>query len=154
TAVAVSIAENLSNSEPRDRAGLTRIGEIYADRERMAPAAAIWARQVLIDPGKPDGYLEAATLSWDYLRPAGALNWLRLGRTRLKDSTLWTYEMGAIFEAQGQRSTAVTEYIKDALHNSANSQARLFQLASRSNYQTLIDDQTRRRLEASPTNPQ
>src|SRR5262249_2623121 len=136
------------------RERLTRIGEIYADRDDMTPASAAWARHASIEPGKPDGYLEAATLSWDYLRPAEALSWLQRGRTRLKNPALWTYEVGAIFEADNRRSEAVAEYIKGALSGNSNSQARLLQLATRDKYQPLVDEQTKRRMETSPADPQ
>ena len=154
TAVAVSIAQDLSRSAPRDRERLVRVGEIYADREMMTPATTVWTRIPLIEPGKPDGYLETATLFWDYLRPADALSWLRKGRTQLKDTALWSYEAGAILESQGNRQEAVTEYIQGALRarNSA-SQARLLRLATRQDYKTLVDEQTRRRVETSPADP-
>jgi tetratricopeptide (TPR) repeat protein len=152
--VAVSMAENLSKSEPRNRERLTRIGEIYADHEMFGPASAVWARIPAVEPGKPESYLETATAFWDYLRPGDALDWLRKGRTQLKNPTLWTYEAGAILESQGQRPDAVTEYMQGALAASDNrSQSRLIRLAPRQDYKTLVDDQTKRRLDASPADP-
>src|SRR3989449_5189634 len=132
TAVAASIAEDLARSEPRNRDRLTRLGEIYADREIMTTARSVWARLPGIEPGKPDGYLEAATLFWDYLSPSDALNWLQRGRARLKDPTLWAYETGAIFELQGRRPEAVAEYLRGALSRQRGpSQTRLLRLARR-----------------------
>src|SRR5439155_117713 len=83
-----------------------------ADREIMTTARSVWARLPGIEPGKPEGYLQAATLFWDYLSPSDALNWLQRGRARLKDPSLWAYETGAILESQNRRPEAVAEYIK------------------------------------------
>jgi tetratricopeptide (TPR) repeat protein len=150
-AVAVAMAEDLSRAEPRNRERLTRIGEIYADHEMFGPAGTAWTRITTIEPGKPDSYLETATAFWDYLRPPDALNWLRRGRTQLKNPTIWSYETGAILESQGLRPEAVTEYLQGALAGSDNrAQSRLMRLASRDNYKALVDDQTKRRLDAAP----
>jgi Flp pilus assembly protein TadD len=149
--VAVSIAENLSRSDPRDPSRLTRIGEIYADHEMMEPARAVWTRIAAIEPGKPDGHLQTATLFWDYLRPADALDWLRRGRTRFKDPGLWAYEVAAILESQGRRQEAVSEYIRGTLGKQGGpSQTRLLRLAAREDYKTLVDNQTKQRVEAVP----
>jgi tetratricopeptide (TPR) repeat protein len=133
---------------------LTRIGEIYADHQMFGPASTAWTRIPGIEPGKPDGYLETATAFWDYLRPADALDWLKRGRTQLKNPTMWSYEVGAILESQGLRQDVVNEYMQGALTGSdQRSQSRLLRLASRDNYKTLVDEQSKRRLDASPTNP-
>ena len=151
TTVAGSIAEDLARSEPRNRERVTRLGEIYADRETMTTARSVWARLPGIEPGKPEGYLQAATLFWDYLSPSDALNWLQRGRARLKDPALWAYETGAILESQNRRPEAVAEYIKGALSRQGGpSQARLLRLATRQDYRMLVDDQTKRRVDASP----
>src|SRR5207244_13113290 len=118
--VAVSMAEGLSRSAPRNRGRLTRIGEIYADHEMLGPAATAWTRISAIEPGKPESYLETATAFWDYLRPADALDWLRRGRVQLKNPAIWTYEVGAILESQGLRQEAVTEYLRGSLTGSDN----------------------------------
>ncbi|HYR84478.1 MAG TPA: tetratricopeptide repeat protein [Terriglobia bacterium] len=154
TTVAASIAEDLARSEPRNRERITRLGEIHADRELMTTARSVWARLPGIEPGKPEGYLQAATLFWDYLSPSDALNWLQRGRARLKNPTLWAYEMGAIFESQSRRPEAVAEYVKGALsRQSGPSQARLIRLATRQDFRMLVDDQTKRRMDASPEDP-
>jgi cellulose synthase operon protein C len=155
TAIAVSIAENLSRSEPRDRERLIRIGEIYADRDLMEPAVTVWNRLRAFEPGDAEGYLEAATLFWDYLRPADALNWLQRGRTQLKNPYLWTYETGAILESQGRTDDAVREYLAGALAgNNPASNKRLLRLATRADYRKAIDEQTGKRLQDSPADPQ
>ena len=61
------------------RQRLTRIGEIDADHEMAGAAATVWKRIPAIEPGKPDSFLETATIFWDYLQPSDALLWLRRG---------------------------------------------------------------------------
>jgi hypothetical protein len=45
---------------------MARIGDIYADRDQFAQAAPYWERIPQAAPGQPAGYLEAATIYWDY----------------------------------------------------------------------------------------
>jgi predicted Zn-dependent protease len=152
--IAASIAQDLSLSQPRDMQRITRVGEIYADQGMFTEATQAWSKIPAIEPGKPGGYLETATAFWDYLRPADALTWLKQGRTQLKDNTLWAYEAGAILESQDQRQQAVTEYMQGAFTAQGNaSQSRLLRLATRSDYKTIVDDQTKRRVDTSPADP-
>src|SRR5712692_7308326 len=44
TQTAVAIEDNLQRYDPRDRATLTRLGEIYADREMLDRARPYWNR--------------------------------------------------------------------------------------------------------------
>src|SRR5260370_17046184 len=73
TRIAASIEQNLTRGTPRDSAALTRLGEIYADRELFSRAKPAWDRITQIRPGEPNGYLEAATIFWDYFRFDDAL---------------------------------------------------------------------------------
>ncbi len=59
--------------DPRSRATLTTLGEIHADREQYDRARAHWDRLPDIEPGNPAGYLEAATVFWDYYQFDDAL---------------------------------------------------------------------------------
>ena len=65
---AISVEEKLGQADPRNHQTLTAIGEIEAERERFDKARAAWDRIPEIQPAKPDGYLEAATVFWDYYR--------------------------------------------------------------------------------------
>jgi hypothetical protein len=47
-------------------------------------------------PGESSGYLEAATIFWDYFDFDNALLLLEEGRKKLGDPTLYGYEEGAI----------------------------------------------------------
>ena len=62
---------------------MSRIGDIYADRELFAKAAPYWDRIPTIVPGQSGGYLEAATIYWDYFDFDNALRLLNEGRKKL-----------------------------------------------------------------------
>src|SRR5207302_5528787 len=66
TAIAAKIEDNLAQIIPRDTETLARVGDIYADRDEFAQAAPYWERIPEVSPGQPGGYLEAATIYWDY----------------------------------------------------------------------------------------
>ncbi len=62
TDTAVGVEEKLAQADPRDRRTLTAIGEIEAERDHFDKARAAWDRIPEIEPARPDGYLEAATV--------------------------------------------------------------------------------------------
>jgi cellulose synthase operon protein C len=151
TDVAVKIEEKLLQANPGNTEVMARIGDIYADRELSAKAAPYWDRIPTIAPGLPGGYLEAASIYWDYFDFDNALRLLNQGRKMLADETLYSYEAGAIYESQRDYPRAVGEYIKGDLAGQAKSPAdlRLMQLARRPKLRDLVDQQTAR-LVASP----
>jgi len=129
---AIVIEEKLSQADPRDHRTLTAIGEIEAERERFDKARAAWDRIPEIEPAKADGYLEAATVFWDYYRFDDALRWIEEGRKRLKQDSLFAYEAGAIHENQRDYGRAIREYAKGAIAQpGSNSEQRLLLLARR-----------------------
>jgi len=67
TGTAVKIEDRLLAANPGNSQNLARIGDIYADRELFAKAAPYWERIPRVSPGEAGGYLEAATIYWDYL---------------------------------------------------------------------------------------
>ena len=146
TAVAVKIEDNLLQANPRDTEIMARIGDIYADRERFAEAAPYWERIPQVAPGQSGGYLEAATIYWDYYDFANALRVLHQGRDHLHDSNLYAYEAGAIYENQRDYAHAVEEYVRGALSELPDSPAelRLLALARRPKYRDLVDHATAR----------
>jgi cellulose synthase operon protein C len=127
--------------EPRNMAILTTLGEIYADRERYDRARAHWERLPAIEPGKAAGYLEAATVFWDYYQFDDALRMIARGRTTLGDQALYAYEAGAIYEGLRQPERAIGEYARGALasETAAPARARLLTLAKRQAYRDLAD---------------
>jgi predicted Zn-dependent protease len=151
TAVAAKIEDNLLEANPGSTEILARIGDIYADRDQFAQAAPYWERIAQVAPGQSAGYLEAATIYWDYYDFDNALRLLNRGRDRLANPNLYSYEAGAIYENQRDYAHAVEEYVKGALTGAADSRAelRLLALARRPKLRGVVDQATAQ-IMASP----
>ncbi len=122
---------------------MARIGDIYSDRELFARAAPYWERIPQVAPGQSAGYLEAATIYWDYFDFKNALRLLAKGRERLADPNLYSYEEGAIYENQRNYPRAIEEYVKGSLSAPESSaETRLLQLARRTKFRDAIDQST------------
>ncbi|MFQ5722882.1 MAG: hypothetical protein ACE5G6_00210 [Terriglobia bacterium] len=152
TEAAAEMEANLHRFEPRNSAVLTRIGEIYADRERFDQARPYWDRIAEVEPGKPEGYLEAATIYWDYFQFDDALRLIHDGRERLSNPTLYAYQAGAIYENRRDYEAAVNEYVRGALAGDSSARRRLLQLAKRPGLRELVEEATASL--ASGENPQ
>ncbi len=153
TDTAIAVEEKLSRADPRNHQALTAVGEIEAERERFDKARAAWDRIPEIEPSKPDGYLEAATIYWDYYRYEDALRWIEEGRKRLKQNSLFAYEAGAIHENQRNYDRAIREYAKGAITQpGSNAEQRLLLLARRPALRGQIDQLTTNLV--SDRNPQ
>ena len=144
TFVAAKIEENLLAVNPGDTEILSRIGDIYADREMFAAAAPYWERIPKVAPGESGGYLEAATIYWDYFDFDNALRLLNDGRKKVGNATLYGYEEGAILEGKRDYPGAVREYANAALAANGESPAlsRLLELARRPKYRDLVNEET------------
>ena len=154
TTVAVHIEENLLAANPGNTEILGRIGDIYADRDLLQQAAPYWERIPKVAPGQPDGYLEAATIYWDYFDFSNALRLMDEGRKKLGNPTLFGYEEGAIYETQKDYTRAMREYADAAMGSdmppaeadwiTGNSPAlgRLLELARRPKLRDLANDTT------------
>ncbi len=141
--VAVAIDRNLNKYQPRDHGVLTQLGELYADGERYDLSKPFWNRLAEIEPGKPEGYLEAATVFWDYYQYADALRMIGDGRKRLKNSSLYAYEAGAIYENQRDYPRAIDEYARGVANgDSGQAQARLITLAKRPALRPRVEEAT------------
>ncbi len=128
----IAVEERLVQADPRDHEALTRLGEMEAGRERFDRAAAAWNRIAEMEPSKADGYLEAATVFWDYYRYDDALRLIDEGRQRLGQPALFAYEAGAIRENQRVYDFAAREYAKGAIAQPDSiAQQRLLSLARR-----------------------
>ena len=151
TSAAVKIEEHLLAANPGNTQNLARIGDIYADRELFAKAAPYWERIPRVSPGEAGGYLEAATIYWDYFDFDNAVRLLAEGRKKLADDTLYSYEAGAIYEGKRDYARAVQEYVKGSLAAGGESQAesRLLTLATRSKFRDLVDRETQKPATAS-----
>ena len=143
TAVAAKIQDNLLQAHPADTETMARIGDIYADREQFAQAAPYWERIPQAAPGQPGGYLEAATIYWDYFDFDNALRLLSKGRTNLGNPSLYAYEVGAIYENQRDYPRAIDEYVQGALSAPESSaEQRLLQLARHAKQRDFADQST------------
>ena len=151
TDVAVKIEANLLAANPGSTEILTRIGDIYSDRELFEQAAPYWERIPKVAPGEAGGYLEAATIYWDYFDLENAQRLLEEGRKKLGDDTLYGYEAGAILENKRNYARAIHEYAKAALAAGAESPAanRLLELARRPKFRELADRESERLASAS-----
>ncbi|MBI3682375.1 MAG: tetratricopeptide repeat protein [Acidobacteria bacterium] len=141
----------LSKAAPRDSTAIIRAGEIRADREEIGPARAHWRRIPQIEPGSRDGYLETATVFWDYFQYDDALRTIEEGRKRLNQPSLFAYEAGAIHENKRRYDKAIEEYVNGSLAQpgGSSSQSRLLLLARRPALRGVIDAVTSR-LVAQP----
>ncbi len=153
TGTAVKIEDHLLAANPGNTQNLARIGDIYADRELFAKAAPYWERIPRVSPGEPGGYLEAATIYWDYFDFDNAMRLLGEGRAKLADDALYSYEAGAIYEGKRDYPRAVQEYVKGALASGGESPAefRLLALARRPKFRDLVDRETQKPAAASGT---
>ena len=144
TEVAVKIESNLLAANPGSTEILARIGDIYSDREMFAQATPYWERIPKVAPGEPGGYLEAATIYWDYFDFENAQRLLEEGRKKLGDDSLYGYEAGAIFENKREYPQAIHEYARTALAAGGESPAanRLLALAIRPKFRDLVDRET------------
>ena len=87
TEIAAGLAEFEQKSNPRDANALARVGDIFADRELYGRARPYWERMPSAQAGKPEAYLEAATIYWDYYLYNDALRWIATARTKFKATT-------------------------------------------------------------------
>jgi tetratricopeptide (TPR) repeat protein len=152
TAVAARIQDNLLQANPGNTEILARIGDIYSDREQFPKAALYWERIPRISPGGQSGYLEAATIYWDYFDFDNALRLLQEGRERLHNPDLYAYEAGAIYENKRDYRHAIDEYARGALESSNSSaNSRLLQLALRPKLREFVDQATANIASANPS---
>ena len=148
---AIEIEKRLLSARPDDLETLARIGDIYADRGRFAEAAPYWTQMAEVHPGEVGGYLQSATVFWDYFDFSSALAQLHKGRERLAEPVLFGYETGAIEESQGDLPGAVKEYVASSLGEkpSEESRARLQSLARRPELRAAVETETAGLLNSS-----
>lgn len=155
TEAAVQIEEKLGAYQPRDRETLTRIGETWADREKLDRSRPYWNRIAELEPGRADGYLESATVFWDYYLFDDALRLIHDGRRKLKQPALYAYEAGAVYENKREYPRALEEYVQGALVSDENSPARsrLMELARRPAHRAAAEEATAKLVSANDASP-
>jgi len=144
TAIAAKMEENLLAANPGNTEILARIGDIYSDGDLFQQAAPYWERIPKVSPGESRGYLDAATIYWDYFDFNNALRLLDEGRKKLDNPTLYGYEEGAIYETRKDYPRAISEYAGAAVAAGGESPAagRLVELARRPKLRDLVNDAT------------
>jgi len=151
TEIALTLAGYEQRADPRNADLLARMGDILADRGLMTRARALWERMPTVQPRNPAGYLDAATVFWDYYRYTDALRTIALARARFKNPALFAYEAGAIGENRRDYPSAVREYVAGALAGAENAQNRLLRLAQRAETRGAIDRATAAAVAGNPT---
>ena len=148
---AVAIERRLLDARPGDLDTLARIGDIYADRNRFAEAAPYWLKMADLRPGEADGYLQSATVFWDYFDFVNAQAQLERGQAWLHDPTLFGYQQGAIEESRGDVAAAIRSYVSSATaaNISSDSRDRLLTLAHRPAWQAQVEAGTAGLLRAN-----
>ncbi len=139
---AVAIEKRLLEAQPSNLDTLARIGDIYADRERFTEAIPYWARMADVHPGEANGYLQSATVFWDYFDFTSAQAQLDKARTKLNQPTLFGYQAGAIAESRGDLPGAVRAYVAAVEDPSSESRDRLFALARKPALRNQVEDGT------------
>jgi thioredoxin-like negative regulator of GroEL len=139
TATAVALARLEFRSDPRDRETLAKIGDIYADRERFAPARPVWDAMPATAPGDVNAWRETATVFWDYYLYADALRVIRTARVRFDDDSLLAYEAGAIYEGERHNDLAAAQYLEGYLAGDDRSERRLLRLARQAATRNVVD---------------
>jgi tetratricopeptide (TPR) repeat protein len=148
---AIAVEKNLLLASPGDTERLAHIGDIYADRGRMSEAATFWQQMPATHPGSPDGYLQAATVFWDYFRFDEALGEIDAARVKFHQPALYGYETGAIHESMGNAVAAVREYALAALAGNSDARNRLLTLAARPATRDAVDSATAQAQAAEST---
>ena len=151
TEIAVTLAGLEQRANPRDQTILARMGDIFADRELFGRARTFWERMPSEQPGKPEAYLDAATIYWDYYRFNDALRWIAAARKKFDDAALFAYQAGAIYEAQRDYASAVREYVAASLQGENSANYRLLQLANRPLTRDLVERETVAAIASDPT---
>ncbi len=139
TQAAADFARKAYDASPSDTKLLETVGDIYSDKEDFTRAAAAWNSIPRVFPGKPDGYLETATVFWDYYRFTDALKPIREARLKYRDKALFAYEAGAIAEGRRDYGEAVREYLAGAEAGNESAERRIVRLASRPAQRDPID---------------
>ncbi len=150
TRVAVDLTQLAYRSNPRDRELLATEGDIYADRGELSKARPLWNAMTRVEPGKPDSYLAAATVFWDYYLFGDALRTIEAARRKFANPELYAYQEGAIYEGQRDYSAAIAQYDAGAVKGDGQAENRLLRLAKRKDVGGIVDRITAASL-ASPS---
>lgn len=121
TQKAVAIEQNLLRAMPDGANRLATLGDLYAEAtstggEDLVSAEPFWRRIPQLHPGSSQGFLNSATILWDYFQFDGAMAEITRARQQFHTDVLFGYEAGAIAENQHDMQRAIDEYVNAAIH--------------------------------------
>jgi len=160
---AVKIQQQLAEAEPADLDRLAATGDTLADStaaslnadatRQLAAAAPFWRSMAEVRPGMADGYLQSATVFWDYFDYDAALGQIQAARARFHQPAMFGYEAGAIYEGKRDEPHAIAEYVAAAIAQGTGSAAesRLVQLAGRPAPAPAVDQATAEAIGSHPS---
>lgn len=162
---AVEIRQHLSDANPTDLDRLAAIGDTYADStaaslnldtaQQLAEATPFWRRMATVHPGVSYGYLQSATIFWDYFQFDDALGQIAAARKQFQDPVLYGYQAGVLYENKRDYPRAIAEYVAAATAPSATSDSdahsRIIELASRAQFANLVDQTSANAIAQHPT---
>jgi cellulose synthase operon protein C len=151
TEIAVTLAGYEQRGDPRDQTILARMGDILADRELFGQARTFWERLPGTQPGKPEAYLDAATVYWDYYRYNDALRWIAAARQKVENPALYAYQAGAIYEGKRDYTSAAREYLSGALNGESAAENRLIHFLNRPQTRDLVERTTSAAIASDPS---
>jgi predicted Zn-dependent protease len=138
TGIAAEFAQKAALADVPDTKLLETIGDVYAGKEDFTRAALAWSRIPRVFPGNPDGYIEAATVYWDYYRFNDALRLIGNARARFRDKALFAYEVGVIEEGRRDYAAAIDQYLAGWQAGSELARTRIVRLSTRPAQRELI----------------
>jgi len=138
TGVAAELAQRAALADVPNTKLLETVGDVYADKEDFTRAALAWSRIPRVFPGKPDGYIEAATVYWDYYRFNDALRLIGNARAGFRDKSLFAYEAGVIEEGRRDYAAAIDQYLDGWQAGSELARTRIVRLSTRPAQRELI----------------
>jgi predicted Zn-dependent protease len=101
-----------------------------------------------IHPGLSNGYLESATVFWDYFQFDDALAHIQAARKRFANAELYGYQAGALYEDKRDYPHAIAEYVADSADPDAH--ARLLTLAGRPQFAAMVDEASANAVTSDP----
>ncbi len=109
--MAVISLKNYFLQERDDFSPLIEIADIYFENGDIRGAKNILYEIVKKFKYDRDVYVKVATVFWDYFLNEEAIKVLQMGRKVLKDDTLFSYELGGIYESKGDLKGALLSYL-------------------------------------------
>jgi tetratricopeptide (TPR) repeat protein len=118
---AAALQTNLLQASPDSPEILATLGDLFAEAtstggEDLSSAAPSWRRIPTLHPGSTQGYLNAATIFWDYFQFDDALAQITAARQHFRSPALFGFEAGAIEENRHSMAAAIREYTAAVLH--------------------------------------